>query len=92
MVKDTKLVLGWQRSGFIFYFFKIYLFTYFVSLGLHAQHMEVPRLRVSLELQLPAYTIATATATATPDLSHICDLHHSSWQHQVLKPLIEARD
>ena len=32
------------------------------------------RLGVKCELQLPAYT----TATATPDLSHICDLHHSS--------------
>ena len=35
--------------------------------------MEVPRLGVELELQLPAYT----SATATPDLSHIWDLHHA---------------
>ena len=35
------------------------------------QHMEVPRLGVESELQLPAST----TATATPDLSRICDLH-----------------
>jgi len=27
-----------------------------------------------------------------PDLSHICDLHHSSWQRQILKPLSKARD
>ena len=33
--------------------------------------MEVPRLGVELELQLPTY----ATATAISDLSHICDLH-----------------
>ena len=33
-------------------------------------HVEVPRVGVELELQLPAYT----TATATLDLSHICDL------------------
>ena len=27
------------------------------------------------------------------DLSHICDLHHSSWQcHQILNPLSKARD
>ena len=25
-------------------------------------------------------------------LSHICDLHHSSQQHQVLNPLSKARD
>ena len=34
--------------------------------------MEAPRLQV--ESELPAY----ATATATPDLSCICNLHHSS--------------
>ena len=41
--------------------------------------MEVPRLGVPLELQLPAYT----TATATQDPSHVWDLHHSSQQHWV---------
>ena len=24
--------------------------------------------------------------------SHICDLHHSLWQHQILNPLSETRD
>jgi len=50
--------------------------------------MEVPRLEVESELQLLAYT----TATTTQDQSHICDLHHSSWQHQIVNPLNEARD
>jgi len=50
--------------------------------------MEVPRLGVQMELQPPAYV----TATATPDLSRICDLHHSSLQHQIVNPLSEARD
>ena len=50
--------------------------------------MEVPRLGVRSELQLLAYT----TATATPDPSFVCNLHHSSWQHQILNPLSEARD
>ena len=27
-----------------------------------------------------------------PDPSHVCDLHHSSWQCQILNPLSEARD
>ena len=27
-----------------------------------------------------------------PDLSSVCDLHHSSWQHWLLNPLSEARD
>ena len=50
--------------------------------------MDVPRLGVKWELQLPAYTIATAVQ----DLSRIRDLHHSSRQRQVLNPLSEARD
>ena len=50
--------------------------------------MEVPRLGVESELQLPAYT----TATATPDPSRICNLHHSSQQYQILNPLSEAKD
>ena len=37
---------------------------------------------VELELQMPACT----TATAMPDLSCICDLHHSSRQHGILNP------
>ena len=45
--------------------------------------MEVPRLRVESELQLLAYP----TATATQDLSHICDLHHSLQQCQILNLL-----
>ena len=56
-----------------------------VFLGPHLQHMEVPRLGVQSELQLPAYT----TATATQDLSHICDLPHSSRQCRILNPLSE---
>ena len=33
-----------------------------------------------------------ATATATGDPSHVCELHHSSWQRWILNPLSEARD
>ena len=50
--------------------------------------MEVPRLGVQSELQLPAY----ATATAIQDPSRICDLHHSSQQCRVLNPVSEVRD
>ena len=48
--------------------------------------MEIPRLGVESELQLLAYS------TAMQDLSHVCSLHHSSQQHQILNPLSEARD
>ena len=49
-------------------------------LELHLQHMRIPRLGGELELQLLVYI----TATATHDLSCVCDLHHSSWQHWIL--------
>ena len=70
--------------GTFFFFFGLFL----IFLGPHPWHMEVPRLGVERELQLPAY----ARATATPEPSHICDLQHSSWQRQVLYPLSEVRD
>ena len=57
-----------------------------VFLGPHPRHKEVPRLGVKPELQLLAY------ATAVPDLSCICDLHHSSRQRQILNPLSGVRD
>ena len=44
--------------------------------------------RVESGLQLPVHT----TTTATQDLSHVCDLHHSLLQCQILNPLSEARD
>ena len=48
--------------------------------------MEVPKLGVSSELQLPAY------AAATWDLSWAFDLYHSLRQRQIPNPLSEARD
>ena len=50
--------------------------------------MEVPRLCVQLEL----WPLACAAAPAMRDLSHICDLHHSSQKHQILNPLSKVRD
>ena len=49
--------------------------------------MEIPRLEVESELQLPAYATAT-----TPDPSHLWDIHHNSWQFWILNPLNGARD
>ena len=40
---------------------RIFFFFFFCFLGPHPQHMEVPRLGVELEMQLPAYATATAT-------------------------------
>ena len=46
--------------------------------------MEVPRLGVESEVQLPAYT----PATAMQDPTRVCNLHQSSWQHWILNLLI----
>ena len=75
-------------SSFLYFFLPSFLS--FTFLGLHLQHMGVPRLGVELDLQLPAYI--TATAIATQDLSCICYLQHSSWQHGILNQLSEARN
>ena len=81
----------WVLGGFFFLvvvFFFLVLCVCVCFLGLHLRHIEVPRLGVELELQLPAYT----TATASPDPSHIYNLHHRSLQHRIPDPLNEARD
>ena len=72
--------LGYLIDGLIDWFF--------CFLEPHLQHVEVPRLGVQSEFQLSAYT--TATATCNP--SHVCNLQHSSWRHQITNPLSEARD
>ena len=70
-----------------FWIFSLFgnLSFFFSFLGSHLHHMEVPRLGVKSELQLPAYT-------TTHNLSHICDLYCSSWQCRILNPPSKARD
>ena len=77
-----------RNSGNLFLIFILVFIYFFAFLGPYPQHMEMPRLGVESELLLLPY----ARDTATPDLSHICNLHHSSWQRQVLNPLSGARD
>ena len=50
--------------------------------------MEIPRLGVRLELQLPAYSHSCGNTRSESYLQ----LHHSLWQLRVLNPLSEARD
>ena len=75
----------YSRSLLVIYFTLPY-FIYFIFLGLHPRHMEVPGLGVESEVQLLAY------ATATPDLSYIFDPYHSLRQCQNLNSLSQARD
>ena len=58
-----------------------------IILGPHPRHVEVPMLGFESELQL----LSCTTATAMQDPSRICDLHHSSWQRQILNTLSEVR-
>ena len=66
----------------ILFSFSIFSFLLFWGGGPYPQHMEVPRLEVKSDLQLLVYT----TAIATRDLSHVCNLYHSSWQHWIPNP------
>ena len=94
----TKFIYPFSTDGHLSYFqllsimnnaaVKVCVHFFFVFLGLYLRHMEVPRLGVESEPQLPVYT----TATAMPDPSFFCKLHHSSWQHWILHPLSEASD
>ena len=69
--------------------FHLVLFSFFFFFFRAARrHIEVPRLGVEAKLKLLAYI----TATAMADLSCVCVLHHSSWQHCILNPLSKARD
>ena len=69
--------LCWKNLMVVIGFTSSFLFCF---LGPHLWHMEGPRLGVKSELLLPTYT----TATAKQDPSHVCNLHHSSRQHQIL--------
>ena len=80
------VVLLYNNCMLHFLFFSFFFF--FCFLVPQVQHMKFPRLGVKSELHLLAY----ATATATQDLSHVGDLHYSSWQCQILNPMSEARD
>ena len=80
----TKYMLSDENLGFIFFF----VWGVVLFLGVYPRHMEVSRLGVELELELPAYS----TATAMQDPSCVCNLHHSSWQRQILNPLSKPRD
>ena len=87
-LKPRVLALLMESVSFRIFLLSLFSSSFLFFLGPHLQHMEVSRLGVEWELQLLAYTIATATQNS----SHICNLHHSSGQHQILNPLSKARD
>ena len=86
---DFKMLhFTWRELEIYLLSFFGFFFFFLIFLGPYLQHMEVPRIAVKSELQLPAY----ATATAIQDPSPVCSLYHSSWQRWILNPLSEVRD
>ena len=81
------ILFHWHVPKFLQVFCFVCFCFCFGFLGPHLWHTEVPRLGVKSEPQLPAYAIAAATL----DLSHTCNLHHSSRQGCILNPLNKAR-
>ena len=68
--------------------FVLFCFCFFVFLRPRLQPVDVPKLGVESQLQLPA----CPTATAMQELSCACSCQHSSQQHWLLNLLSEARD
>ena len=60
--------------------------------GQNLQHLEVPNLIPRGQLGAGAAAASLHHSDSKTDPTCVCDLHHSSWQHQILKPLREARD
>ena len=81
----VRFLICWVTQELPFQYF-IFVFCLFFRATLC--HSEVSRLGGRSELQLPVYT----TGAAMWDLSHTCNLHHSSWQCWILNPLSKARD
>ena len=78
------------QENFIFFLF-IYLFVcLFIYLFFRAAPMAYGGSQARGWLRAAA--AAYATGTAMPDPSHICHLHYSSQQRQILNPLSKARD
>ena len=84
--KEEKSMLetnhGGQKNTLQMFRDEIFIFFFFFFFGVwsHPRYIEVPRLGIESELKLLAYAIATAM----PDLSHISNLHPSSWKQWIL--------
>ena len=91
MVENRKATSLFQSFGqvlSIYLSISLSIYLSIIFLGPYLRHMEVPRLGVESELEVPAYT----TATATLDPICICDLHCSLLQPWIFNLLSEARD
>ena len=81
----TKVKKGASPS----FWFSVFLWGFFLGGGgaaLAAYGHSQARDRIGVAVPVKS------TAIATQDLSQVCNLPHSSWQHWILDPLSEARD
>ena len=78
--------LGTNLAWMFFVF--VFVFVFFCIFLAAPVAYGASQARVKSEMKPMAYV----TAIAMPNLRRICDLHHSSQQRQILKPLSEARD
>ena len=72
--KELLLSSSWDNIVLMIFLNNFCLVGFFFGGGLHSQHMEVPRLGVQSELQLPAYD----RASAMWDPSRVYDLHSNA--------------
>ena len=90
---STVGILSFAKSRLLICSFIIFYF-YFLFFCFSAISWAAPmayggsQARGLIRAIVPAY----ARATATRDQSRICDLHHRSWQRQILNPQSKARD
>ena len=77
-----------KHNSLIFWVLYFYYVFIFVFLGLHPQHIEIPRIGVQSELLLAGYT----RAAEMPEPSCVCNLCQSSWQLLIPNPLSKATD
>ena len=80
--------MKWHLSHCACGFFGVFCFLFCFTFRAVPTACERSQARGRIGAPAPAYT----TATATQNPSHVYDLHHSSRQCRILKPLSKARD
>ena len=90
-------IIGFKDLGFAVFpasFKFIYLFIYFlVFCPFRAAPTAYGGSLARGRIRTAATSLCQSHSNArSPDLSWVCNLHHSSWQCRILNPLSEARD
>uniref|UniRef100_A0A8D0Q2C6 Uncharacterized protein n=1 Tax=Sus scrofa TaxID=9823 RepID=A0A8D0Q2C6_PIG len=70
----------------------VYLFVYLFCLFAFYRAVPVAYGGAQATGLIRAVASGLCQSHSNTDLCHICDLHHSSWQCQILNPLRKARD